>query len=187
MKDFMTALHKVMFLMSQKKVPCHIGGSLLLARSGIKTEVHDIDLLFRYQDYETVKSLLSDYVIEHASHEGYYLTIELLKIHVEGVDFDLIFDFSFQSDGMIYTYPFDKPKSSFRLKIDGHMYSFSRLEEWYLIYSLLPNRSRKVKLIADYFAQHRNADSKYLKAMLKRNLPESNVEEINRLIKDCAM
>ncbi|MBU0997240.1 MAG: hypothetical protein KKE16_04260 [Firmicutes bacterium] len=186
MKEMKEALSQIMSILEKEKVSCHIGGSLLLLANGIQTEVHDIDLLFKGEDFLKVFDLFSSYLIETIPPKGDYLTKELMKIRYLGVDFDLIFDFSFISNGKIYTYPFEDLRSYIQMDWEGSKYRFSRLEEWFLIYRLLPNREPKVKMIRDHFHKTKGFDSTYLSGLLQRNLPEFVRNEIELLLKDCA-
>jgi hypothetical protein len=69
--------------------------------------------------------------------------------------------------------------------VEGVTIPFSSLEDWYVVYQLMPGREPKVKLIEDHIRSSGIADEVLLERALSAELPADVRARIERLLASC--
>jgi hypothetical protein len=83
----------------------------------------------------------------------------------------------------VYNHLFNKDSITMHKVVDGIEIPYSSLEEWYVIYQLLPGREGKVQLIEDYFIKHGIGNPNLLKRVLKGQLPREVIERTKKILR----
>ncbi|CEO05635.1 Uncharacterised protein [[Clostridium] sordellii] len=81
--------------------------------------------------------------------------------------------FAINHDNGVYNYIFDNMSISEYKLINGVSIPFTSLEDWYVIYQLIPNREVKVDMIEKYLLTNGVKKDNLLKRSLDCNLPLS--------------
>lgn len=176
MKTLFDVLHIMVDLFDEHNIPYAIGGSLLLYQKGLDVEVHDIDILLEDISYAFVKNLLkNEQLTEKTFPHPTYPTEHFLELVMDGIEVDLMFSFSIRYQDEVFSFPLEKELLYFQEK----PMSFSRIEDWYVMYQLMPKRETKVEMIENYF--HKNSPDKfYIDLLLQRKYPDSILQNLRK-------
>lgn len=149
-----------------------VGGSLLLDQCRLADRTQDIDLLVSVEYIATVVHLLDNMGCRHPEkpNEG-YSTRFFYEYTIEGVEVDVMSGLALNHEAGIFRCPFDKRSVSIVRRIRGTEIPFSSLEDWYVIYQLIPGREEKVKRIEDYLFANKSLDLFLLERALEKELP----------------
>lgn len=132
-----------------------VGASILLNQFGLVDKPNDIDIFVDIKDIDKADELLKA-IGEKKTYEktSAYSTRYFYEYVVNGIDVDVMAGFVINHDSGLYEYIFDyKSILEFR-KISGIEIPFTSLEDWYVIYQLIPGREAKVKMIEEYFSSN---------------------------------
>lgn len=161
-----------------------VGGSILLEQFGLIEKPNDIDIFVDINGIgkadEIFKSIGQKKNWENATT---YSTRYFYEYIVDGIDIDVMAGFAINHSNGVFEYIFDYNSiSEFRL-INGVSIPFTSLEDWYVIYQLIPNRESKVKMIENYILT--NGINKYflLERALEGNLPIEVRKKIEIILK----
>lgn len=69
------------------------------------------------------------------------------------------------------------------LNINNVEIPLTSLEDWYVLYSLMTKREKKVKLIEEYFKENGIKNPEILKKHMSENIPKEVKENILKLLK----
>jgi len=176
MKTLFEVLQKLVTLFDNHDVPYAIGGSLLLYQKGLDVEVHDIDILLEDISYPIVKSLLkNEQVTEKTIPHPTYPTAHFMELVMDGIEVDLMFSFSIRYQNEIFSFPLEKEQHTFQ---DKPM-SFSRIEDWYVMYQLMPGRENKAAMIEQQFLKN-PPDTNYLQLLMERKYPQFILQNLRK-------
>ncbi len=163
-----------------------IGGSVLLYYCGLVDEPHDIDILTSEYDVETVATTLSRLGFEKpGAPRDLYSTSHFLEYVVDGIDIDVMAGLAINHSEGTYAVPFDDRSITMTRNVGGVTIPFMSLEDWYVLYQLIPGREAKVKLIEDHLLTSGVADVAILELALTRKLPPHVRMRIESLITSC--
>jgi len=146
---------------------------MMLNQYGLVKEPNDIDILVDLHDItegERVFNGLGEKEINEA--DAQYDTVFFNEYVIGHVDCDVMAGFRINHAGGVFCYPFDEHSVSMWKVIDGVRIPFMSLEDWYVIYQLIPHRESKVDLIEDYLRTHGVKHPLLLERLLNENLPE---------------
>nr|WP_307906170.1 hypothetical protein [Clostridium botulinum] len=82
----------------------------------------------------------------------------------------------------VFKYNFNHTSISEFRKINKVDIPFTSLEDWYVIYQLIPSRESKVKMIENYFLSNGIKNPILLKNSLKGNLPIEIQERVKKIL-----
>jgi len=160
-----------------------VGGSILLNQFGLVDRPNDIDILVDINDIDRAHELLKS--IGHkmeCESTATFSTKYFYKYIVNGIDVDVMAGFAINHSEGVYEYIFDRESiAEFRL-INGVNIPFASLEDWYVLYQLIPNRKSKVELIEKHLLSNGIKVPFVLKRALKGNLPEEVREKIESML-----
>jgi len=150
-----------------------VGGSLLLDQYRLADRMHDIDLLVAVEDLKTVVGLLDRMGCRHQekSNKG-YSTRSFYEYTIEEVEVDVMCGLALNHEAGVFHYPFDKQSVSSIRKIGGIEIPFTSLEDWYVLYQLIPGREEKVRRIETYLSTNESLNPFFLERVLEKELPE---------------
>ena len=100
-----------------------------------------------------------------------YSTKYFYEYVVHGFDIDVMSGLSINYNSGTFEYIFDHTSISDFEKINGVNIPLSSLEDWYVIYQLIPNREIKVKMIEDYLLLNGVKNPTLFERSLRGNLP----------------
>ncbi|KMK76943.1 hypothetical protein AB990_07950 [Alkalihalobacillus pseudalcaliphilus] len=169
-----------------KRIPGHqiswaVGGSLMLQMEGLVDVARDIDILVDEKCVKTMIQFLKDIGTEHtALSKDPYRTKVFKKYQIGEVEVDLMSGFALRHDEGIYEASF--PKQAIRILElqDGQVAPFCYLEDWYVLYMLMPNKGEKVMLIEHHFENVGINHPERLEIALRQPLPTHIVKRVMR-------
>jgi len=125
-----------------------LGASMLLNQYGLEDAPRDIDLLIDIKDHIRANQLFLKWGEQKEVEESpIYATEDFNRYVVKGVRIDVMAGFQIRHQNGVYRYPFDN-RSITRVKsLEGIKIPLTALEDWYILYQLLPNRNEKVARI----------------------------------------
>jgi hypothetical protein len=163
-----------------------VGASVLLYYCGLVDEPRDIDILTSEHDVETVAATVSRLGLEKSGEPGdLYSTSHFLEYVVNGTEVDVMAGLAINHTGGTYVLPFSDSSITMRRNVGGVTIPFTSLEDWYVLYQLIPGREEKVKLIEDSMLKSGIADPALLDRALACELPLHVRARIERLMASC--
>lgn len=158
-----------------------VGASILLNKFKLIDKPNDIDIFIDMKDIdkadEILKSLGEKKPWEKTST---YSTKRFYEYVINGFDVDVIAGFRVNHNSGVFEYIFDHNSISECDRINGVDIPFTSLEDWYVIYQLIPNREEKVRMIENYIRSKGIKKPELLERALGGNLPI----EVRERIKD---
>lgn len=159
-----------------------VGASVLLHKYNLIESPSDIDIITSTSDIEKADRILSSFgerlpekTTEIYSTEYFY------EYLIEGVNIDLMAGLKINTNESVFSYIFDSESIPHHFKIKGVSIPFSALEDWFVLYQLIPGREQKVSLISNYFKVVGVEYPALLYRMMDNNtLPNSIQEELKK-------
>lgn len=162
-----------------------VGGSFLLKAHQLKDEINDIDILVSSDDIEKVKNIMRGLAKEeHSPKSDLYLTKHFLEYSIKQIDIDIMADLKIKHNLGIYSHPFDNLSIGKYMKIDQTQIPLMSLEDWYVIYRIIPGRKAKADLIYHYLLKRGIKNEYLLQRLLNENLAIHIKESIQYLLKN---
>lgn len=158
--------------LNDSKILWGVGASVLLNQHGLIDMPNDIDILVDVKDIDKVDRILKR-LGSKKSREATttYSTKYFYEYLIDDVDIDVMAELAINFDGGTFQYIFDESSIDKHIRINGVQVPFTSLEEWYIIYQLIPNRKPKVKMIEEYFVQNGIDKPALLERVLKGEIP----------------
>ncbi|MCJ7690082.1 MAG: hypothetical protein MUO60_12270, partial [Clostridiaceae bacterium] len=101
---------------------------------------------------------------------------------VNTFDIDVMAGLSINYDNGTFKYIFDQESISCIKKINGVNIPLTSLEDWYVIYQLIPNREAKVKMIENYLLLNGIKKPALLERALRGNLPIEVRDKVEKIL-----
>ncbi|MBM7660837.1 hypothetical protein JOC85_001609 [Bacillus mesophilus] len=169
--------------LSDKGITWGVGGSLLLNFYNIIDQPNDIDILVDEEDAaELNKIMLSLGHPKEAVTSYPFCTVNFSKYRLNDIDLDVMAGFSIQHAEGIYKITL-KGKSIVGYKrIKGVSIPLCSLEDWYILYWLIPDKQEKALHIEKYFKTNGVKYPQLLEEALKQNLPMEVKNRVKSLL-----
>lgn len=149
-----------------------VGASLLLHQYVLVDKPNDIDLFVDVKDIEKADDILRKLGQKKPREKtGAYATEYFYEYTIHGFDVDVMAGFKINHDCGVFEYIFDHHSISEVVNINGVDIPFTSLEDWYVIYQLIPHRENKVNLIEAYLLSNGIRKPDLLDRALQGNLP----------------
>lgn len=146
-----------------------LGGSTLLKLRGIDCVPHDIDIMIHETDFEKGCKLLAQFCIEREVQESkYFKTKHYRKFNLNGVEIDCMSGMNIDVSQSLFEYTFDHKEYDILYKDEWVPLCY--VEDWYVLYHVMPNRLSKVKIIEDYFRKH-SINKQRMEYLINLNIP----------------
>lgn len=168
---------------NEERIVWGVGASILLNHYGLIDKPNDIDILVDLNDIEkadiVLKSIGEKMVWEKAD---IYSTKFFYEYVVNGFEVDVMAGLSINYDNGIFKYIFDQSSISEIKIINGVNIPLTSLEDWYVIYQLIPNREIKVSMIENYLLSNGIKKPNLLERALRGHLSNEVRDNIQRLL-----
>ena len=165
-----------------------VGASALLYLLGLVDSYNDIDLIVA-AEHETAARLalegLGAQAQPPAPPSAAYETGSFVEYQLDGVDFDLLCDFTIRRKDAVYRYPFGRERVAEWVDVQGERAPLCPLEDWYVLYLLMPGRQKRATLIGHHLhANPREHSRLWLNRWLSTRLPGDVRERVMALYND---
>jgi len=128
-----------------------VGASILLNQFGFIDKPNDIDIFIDIKDIEKADEILKSIGEKKQwKKTATYSTRYFYEYIIKGIDVDVMAGFAVNHTNGVFEYKFDNNSISEFKIINGVDIPFTSLEDWYVIYQLIPNRASKVNMIEKY-------------------------------------
>lgn len=160
-----------------------VGASVMLNQYGLVDRPNDIDLLVDINDIDK-----ADCILKELGNKKYrekveeYATEYFYEYVINGSDVDVMAGLTINYNGGSYRYIFDKSSISRIADFNGVDIPLTSLEDWYVLYQVIPNRDKKVAMIENYLKDNGITRIDLLKRALTRELPIVVRKRIEKLI-----
>ena len=158
-----------------------VGGSAMLYRNGLSGDFNDIDLVVALEDAQRADDVLSRLGARGAERDsGVFETSVFLSYEVEGVGVDMMAGLAMRHDAGVYRYAFGADSICDTWPVYGEMLPFCALEDWCVLYRLMPGKEEK----AERIKAHLKDQGLRHPALLSRMLLNGAPGEILRWLED---
>lgn len=160
-----------------------VGGSILLNKFGFIDKPKDIDIFISIDDIEKADEILKSIGEKKEwKNDSTYSTKYFYEYIVNEVDVDVMSGLAMNHSNGTFRYIFDKNSISDFKIINGVNIPFTSLEDWYVIYQLIPNREVKVEMIEKYILLKGIRQSFLLERSLQGSLPTSVRRKVQEIL-----
>lgn len=162
-----------------------VGASILLNQYGLIDKPNDIDIFVDIKDIERADEILKS-IGEKKKWEktAEYSTKYFYEYIIDGIDIDVMAGFAVNHNSGVFEYVFDYNSISQFKVINGVNIPFTSLEDWYVIYQLIPNREPKVKMIEKYLLSNGIKKPLLLERALEGSLPVEVRKKIENMLSE---
>lgn len=178
----LVALAKVASALKQADVVWAVGASALLYLEGVVTAYHDFDLLITPEHLDKAVSAFHSLKAEirfHTVPSATFASDHFGEASVDGVDFDILCGFAIRRKEAVYRYPFSQDRVSHTVEVFGESVPLSPLEDWFVLYLLMPGRGKMATALARYLRTNpRNESRFWLTSWLRNRLPGDVREKV---------
>lgn len=154
--DIFDTVIKLNKVLKESDVRFAFGASVCLYLHGLDVSPNDIDIVVDKADIDKLKDAFKSYKEIKGDHSSdVFISTFFYQYEVDDYKIDVMSDFKIKRGDDIYTYPFESTQletKSFR----GESIIICPLKDWLHLYSLMPDREAKVKMIQDFY-QNKNA------------------------------
>lgn len=160
-----------------------VGASLLLNRFGFIEKPNDIDIFVDIKDIDKADKILKGLGEKRQWEKtDTYSTRYFYEYAINGIDVDIMAGFRVNHNSGIFEYIFDHNSISEFNKINGIDIPYTSLEDWYVIYQLIPNREEKVRMVENHIMSGGINRRDLLERVLEGNLPIEVRERIRKML-----
>ena len=176
-------LSKVAKELNEAKIQWAVGASIMLNQFGLVDKPNDIDLLISVKDIKRADEILKELGIKKEyKNTDTYTTKFFYEYVIDGVDIDVMAGLAIRHEAGVFEYVFDELAISDKRIIENEEVAFTSLEDWFVLYQLIPKREYKVQLIKEYLLERGIENSELLKRSLEGELPVRVKVEIRELL-----
>jgi hypothetical protein len=160
-----------------------VGGSMLLKQYGLVEKPNDIDIMTDLNSFAQAAAILKSIGEEKPPAETQlFATRHIYKCRINGFDVDLMSGLAIKHQNGLFHYIFDGASVSGTMKAGGVEIPLTSLEDWYVIYQLIPGRQAKADLISDYLMSNGVRRADLFSRMLRADLPPEVKENIAKML-----
>lgn len=161
-----------------------IGASLLLNHYGLVENPNDIDILVDLKDIKKVDDILKEMGKKKPDNPlNIYSTRYFYEYEIEDIDIDVMAGFTINHDCGSYEYIFYPDAINLFKNKENIVLPFTALEDWYILYQLIPGREKKVDIIESYFMEKGVDKPQLLERALNNTLPHEVITRTEILLK----
>ncbi|MEC9488954.1 MAG: hypothetical protein UMV23_05690 [Halanaerobium sp.] len=160
-----------------------VGGSLLLYFHGLLREPNDIDILISEENAKEGQHILHTLgKRQETAPTILFCTRYFSTYKIAGVKVDLMGGFAIKHQAGVYHINFTPESRAGYYQLASKPIPCCRLEDWFVIYQLIPGKRDKARLIAEYFKLRGLANPSALHKALQRPLPPGVALEVEELL-----
>lgn len=158
--------------LNEENIAWAVGASILLNHYGLVDKPNDIDIMVHIKDIEKADKVLTSLGKRKIQEKvSTYDTEYFYEYVVNGIDVDVMAGMIINHEEGAYEYKFDSEAIADKKIINAIEIPLTSLEDWYVLYQVIPNREIKVKLIEEYLLQNKTKNPELLIRALEGNLP----------------
>lgn len=180
-----SALKKIAIELNKNNIRWALGGSFVLAHYHLVDVVNDIDILIAETDAQKAESIFSTFAVKgHATRKEPFATKQFHKYKYLNTSIDVMGGFQIYHEKGLYALDFDVSSITNELYIDDIQVPISSLEDWYILYALIPGKQYKADLIESHWRANGIQHPSLLKRAMIKSLPghlKMKLESINML------
>lgn len=156
----------------------------MLYYEGLGTKPNDIDIIVDEKDVARAKEIMGKIgiAIEMPPKEP-YRTKYFYRYNVNGTEIDMFSGFRIKHSKGVYEYDFDESKIK-KISIGNVKIPLTFIEDWYLLYQLIPNREPKVQMIEKHFREKGIVRKEIINSFLDKDIPNDIKDRIEGLLKN---
>ncbi|MGM7703367.1 nucleotidyltransferase domain-containing protein [Pseudalkalibacillus sp. Hm43] len=161
------------------------GGSNVLAQYGLIKSPRDIDLLIDINDVEKASHLIEESAspIEAESYTPFRTEI-FRRYLMDETEIDFMAGFAIEHEKGIYRFHLNNESLTKQVVVDGYSLPLSSLEDWFILYQLIPNKGDKANLIELYWKENGILHPFILRKALEQPLPDQIIDRTMRLLNE---
>lgn len=176
----METLIKLAHLLNSNHIKWAVGGSTLLKLSGIDINVNDLDIMIHESDFENAKTLLKTVAIEcEIKESSLFKTKYYRKFKWDDTEIDCMSGISLNLSEGYFEYYFDHKDRE--VEINNEFIPLCYIEDWLILYHLMPNRASKIQCLEEYFTHH-SINMNRINTLLTLNIPKSYRTKIDKFL-----
>lgn len=187
----LAALAKAAHALNRAGVAWGVGASALLYLEKVAESYRDFDLLLTADAMDEAKhALLGVGAAEAppAPASGTYASQAFWECALDSAELDLIGGFTIRRKDGVYRYPFGRERIARWVDVQGERVPLSPLEDWYVLYLLMPGRAKQAALLGRYLrANPREHSRLWLNLWLSNRLPGEVRERVLALYNGIGM
>lgn len=184
----LAVLAKAAHALNKAGVVWGVGASALLFLSELVEEYNDIDLIIAPESEKAARKALEGLGAKAAPPAApvpAYETASFTEYTLAGVDFDLLCGFAIRRKDGLYQYDFGRERVAEWVNVLGERAPLCPLEDWFVLYLLMPGRQKRATLIGRHLRQHPREHSRaWLNRWLGNRLPGDVRERVMTLYND---
>lgn len=162
-----------------------VGASILLNTFGLIEKPNDIDIFISIDDIQKADEILKSIGKKKEWEKvSTYSTKYFYEYVINEIDVDVMAGFVVNHNDGSFKYIFDGSSISKFKSINGVNIPFTSLEDWYVIYQLIPNREDKVEMIEKYILSNGIGKRSLLERSLEGCLPIEVRKNVQRMLKE---
>jgi hypothetical protein len=151
-------LVKIAKKLNKADITWALGGSVMLKLRGLPVKPNDIDLLVSLEDVEKADRVIKNLCQSRQNNS-----------HKKG-------------EKKIFKYRFNETSIVKNIKHNDAKIPLSSIEDWYVLYNLMPGKQNKVQLIEKYFKENGIQYPDILKGYQKENISTKLNHKINSVL-----
>lgn len=179
----LTTLTYIGARLEHENITWGVGGSLLLSFYHLINNPNDIDILVNESNAAELNELMITIgKPKEAKTTNPFRTTNFSKYTIEDVDIDIMGGFAVQHNNGVYRLFLQQDSIVDYKKINGVNIPLCSLEDWYILYWLIPNKQEKAILIENYLRTTGVKNPKLLEQALQQPLPLDVKEMVMSLL-----
>ena len=157
-EEKLLVLKRIAHTLNQASITWALGSSSFCYLKGVVPSFNDFDLCIVHGEGKKAEKLLASLGKEEPANykPGEYGTPLFCEFNIQGVEVDMMEDFSIIRDGKEYPFPLKKEAIIEYYDLQGEPIPFESLASWVERYTLM-GRLPKAKIIQDFLATHPQA------------------------------
>lgn len=179
----LSALSFIAEKLNKERIVWAVGGSTMLSYYGLAPDPNDIDILID-EDCAAQAAALMDSIGKERppARSRTFATRHFHQYDVGGFPVDVMSGLAIRHDSGFFYYIFDKESVTGCMAVSGVKVPLAALEDWYVLYQLMPGRAAKAELLEKHLRSAGIRRPDLLSRMLTQNLPQGVKDNIKRLL-----
>lgn len=176
-------LVKIAKKFNEKSLLWGVGASKLMEKYDIGIS-EDIDFFVAKKHLDDAVKILSDIGEKiDIPFNANFLAKSSYLFKVDDVLVKVISGLNIRHNTGIYRYSFNTSSIDIKEEINEEIINYMALEDWFIIYQMIPGKVDCSKSILEYFKQKENINTSYLEKALKKALPKTTRNLLEKIIK----
>ncbi|WP_408009379.1 hypothetical protein ACJROX_03415 [Pseudalkalibacillus sp. A8] len=173
-------LERVANALNKEGIFWGIGGSHVLYKNGLDIHPNDIDLMIRMEDGKKAMNVMDRMAEEvPAERKAPFKTKSFKTYQMGSTSVDFMAGFALENDSGIYELILDLKGITY----DHRHIPYTSLEDWFILYQLIPKKGEKADLIESYWKENGVEYPLLLERGLNQPLPGTVKQRIRKCLR----